>query len=519
MKAFPLSPKMEDTPWRYLLGVGLLFTLCLTLPQSIVLEVIIGVFCAALIVLRPIWGIFLIIAGHTIMSCTFELFWSAGYPIELISTTDVPWKDSDIWPLRAPLSLFPFQVVSFLLLPALIFHSKPISSQRKSSQEQRIIYTTVTFFFMWGIVVSSQAVYPDKALYGLSRFGSIAVIILYIIRFVDRPETLRKSMVIYCCAALIMSFLAYYATYKGFASVSYVWYDNGLAIAQKQALFNSASNFKPDTQGMLPGYGLAAKHEFSTFTVAGIVSSIYLLLTARSKGLSIFFFVTLLVLYSGLFYGPAKLGIGGLIGGTLLVTLFSPFLRRHASFVVVLLVALNIFSLVVSLQTRPEHAKKTAGAAQNFKVVNNDSEFDMSLKNRFAIMEDAAAHAEQSNGIGIGPEMLHRDPIFGYPHGHNFVVTFLAEYGVPALVCVIVLGIVLVRRILPIVTSDTCFQNPLSLPVVPLLIGFIAMLVEYTFDCYVWMPQIWVLAGLLWVSTTLYRNGVIEEKESKGNSP
>ena len=257
---------------------------------------------------------------------------------------------------------------------------------------------------------------------------------------------------------------------------------------------------------MLPGFGLSAKHEFSTFIVAGFFFSTYLFITVKNKALYLFYLVASFTIFLSLFYGPSKLSLVGIIVAVLFVSIVCPSIRQHISLVIILLVFLNLFGLAASIYTRPLYLQIMEGSTQNIKVVNDDSEFELSLKGRIAIMKQAAQYIKQSNGMGIGPDMLSHDPIFTHVHGHNILITLFAEYGFPSIICIFILGTLLVYRITPIITSQTCGQKTIFLMAIPMTASFLAILFEYSFDCFIWAPQLWILASLLWISANIDNN-------------
>ncbi len=463
--------------------------------------------CILIFIYRPVWGVFFIIATHPVTTCSYDIAWSALQPVEIISAVNIPYGTRATSPLTSPFSAYPFQIAAFIMLPSLIIHCNPFSRQLQASKSLKIIYTTLSFFFIWGIIVSLYAPYPDKALFGLSRFLCITILISYVVRFVKDPTTLRKVLLTYCCAAILMSLLSFYSTYYGFEHNALLYSNHGFNIFQKQALFNTPSSYNPEVMSMLPGFGIAGKHEFSTYIATGIISSAYLFYTEKNRLLSLFYPLIILTLYTSLYYAPCKLSIVGILFGVLLVSFLSPLLRKHISIILLLMILLNIVALISSNYVRPDHTKKTAGATQHFKVVNNESEFEPGIQERVAIWRKAIKTIKQSYGLGIGPDMFNRSRnhniAFSFPHAHNIVITLLTEYGFPAILCMIILGVVSIRHVLPIITSKTHLNNATHLPVITVAVCFLTNFFEYSFDCFVWIPQLWILGALMWVSVDI----------------
>ncbi len=493
--------KGKGTPITYLLYTGALYLLCLISPQDIRLNIIIALTCALIFIIRPLAGVFFLIAIHPVMSCSFDLFWTAGQPVEIITSTHIP-QTKMMAPLTLPVSIYPFQIAAIIVLPSLFFHCRPFARQHTTSY-YNIIITTLFFFFIWGVLVSLQAEYPFKSLFGLSRFFSIAIIVGYLIKFIDKVDILRKVMIVYCCAAVCMCFFAYYSSYYAFENISSIYSDYGLNIIQRQSLFNSPGRFNSELIAMIPGFGLGGKHEFSLYIVAGIIFSIYLLVTEKNSMQAFCYLLMILLLYPFIYYAPCKLGILGMILGVIVVTLLSPALRKYLILIVLFLMLLNIYGLIASGYLRPEHTKKMAGVTQNFQVMNNSSEFEGGMNGRKAIWRGVVKTIKQSNGFGIGADMLngkynHKIAFF-YPHGHNIFIGLLAEYGFPAMICAFFLGVLSIRQVSPVIRSQICLQNRELLVRLSILTCFFAMLFEYNFDCFVWIPQLWIMGTLLWI--------------------
>ncbi|MCI5158009.1 MAG: hypothetical protein D3906_06115 [Candidatus Electrothrix sp. AUS1_2] len=496
----------DNNPLKYLFFIWILYIAFLVFPQHIGLNIIIAIYCMLTFIVRPLWGVFFIIAVHPIMMCSFNVFLPVGLPIKIITSTEIPYGPSGIGACGSPFSVYPFQTASFMLLPALIFHSRTFYRQDTTKHYKKTFYITLSFFFTCGIITSLLALYPYKALLGLSRFASLTITIAYIVSFINDIYKLKKVMLTYCCAAIILSFFAYYGTYNGYEKVSIIWNNCGIIVRQMQGLTNGSSAFIAERQGMMPGFGLSGKHEFSTFLVTGFFCSIYLFITTKNKIHSIFYIVANITILQALFYGPSKLSLLGIVIGTLVVTIFNPSIRRYLALIVIVLVGLNILALMLSSYTRPPHTKRTASLSSNFKMVNDSSEFSTSFKGRIAKMKRAAKHIKLSYGLGIGSDMLQHDPIFTDVHGHNLFITLFAEYGLSSIICLFILGKLVGCRVAPIITSQTCMYNRISFVVVPVTASFFAILFEYNFDCFVWAPQLWITGALLWVSGHISNN-------------
>lgn len=505
MKISPVDlQNKKDNPFIYLFYVVTLHTLLLVFPQHIGFNLTLVLCCAILFIVRPLWGTFFIIAVYPVTSCSFDVFSSIGLPVELSSSLQVPHGDSPNSPLIHPTTVFPFQITSFVLLPSLIFHYRPFSSPAfPILRQKRFFYITLSFFFLWGIIISLHAVYPGKAFLGLSRFLSIIILIRYLIRSIDTSYIFRKILITYSVTAVSLSFFAYFGTYYGFEKTITILNDYGISILQKQSLINGSTAFTPEAQGMLPGFGIAAKHEFSTFAVTAFFASIYLFITEKKQSNSLWYIFASFTILLSLYYGPSKLSLAGIFVAVFLVITFCSSIRKNVAFIMLLLVALNISCFIVSGYTRPLHAQKMAGATQGLNVVNDDSEFSLSLKGRIAIMKQAAGNIKRSNGAGIGPDMLSYDHVFTHVHGHNLFVTFSTEYGVPSIICLVILGTLLAQKIFPVLTSSTYIRNATSSSIIFLAAAVIAILFEYSFDCFVWAPQLWIASALLWIATDI----------------
>ncbi len=488
----------EINPAWYLASGASVYIIMLFSPQSLWFNVIYFFILATLIIVKPRQGVAFIIYCYPVMSCGYNLLWSLGMPYDFVVSLNVPEVKTSVAPLENKVTLFQFQVVSILFLPSIIFYIRTYFS--RITVNWKLVHL-LFFFFIWCSVVVCTSRMPDKSLFGLSRFASVLILSLYITFFVTNLAEIRRLMVAHCSAALLLSFFAYYGTYYGFNEVSHIFIVKSLKIIQFQSLFNGSNYFKADIQGMLPGFGLSGKHEFSTFVAAGFFFSLYLGATTPRKCFQFFYFIASLVLFTALFYAPSKLTIVGVIFGTLLTAILTPRLRKNIAIITFAVIAFLGFSLTVSQFLRPPHAKKMSSMTRNFTVINDSSEFSQtSFKARLAIMRQALDKAKKSECLGIGPDMLQRDDIFTQVHGHNLFITLLVEYGLPALLCVVVIGILLVRRVARVLLTPVRRFDPEFLALLSITSAFIAIFFEYNFDCFVWQPHIWIIGTLLWIT-------------------
>ncbi|OQX17021.1 MAG: hypothetical protein BWK76_10965 [Desulfobulbaceae bacterium A2] len=499
MISWPARISEKDiNPALYLASGALVYVFLLFSPQWLWFNVIILLFLATWFVVKPRQGVAFIVYCYPVMSCGYYMLWSIGMPYDFVVSLNVPEVETSVAPLENKVTFLQFQVVSMLLLPSILFYLRGFFF--KVTVNRTLIYI-LFFFFIWCLWVAYISRMPDKSIFGLSRFASVVILSLFITIFITNLADIRRLMVAHCCAALVLSFFAYYGTYYGFEDVSHIFIVRSLKIIQFQSLFNGANTFKADIQGMLPGFGLSGKHEFSTFVAAGFFFSLYLAVTTPRKSFRLFYFIACMVLFTDLFYAPSKLTIVGVIFGSLLTAVLIPGLRKNIAIIAFVIIAFLIVALTVSQFLRPPHEKKMSGMTRNFTVVNDSSEFSQkSFKARLAIMRQALDHAKKTHLLGIGPDMLQRDHIFTHVHGHNLFITLLVEYGAPALLCVIILGILLVRRVTRLLLTPGRRFNPEFLALLSITSAFIAIFFEHNFDCFVWTPHLWIIGTLLWIT-------------------
>lgn len=491
----------EGSPVLYVVVSALIYLGLLFLPQSLFVNVLCWGMLAGLFIAVPKWGVLFAIICYPVMSCWYLLTWSADTPFYMVDMVNIPAVKISVSSIEKQVPVFQYQILSILLIPSLICWR---SANYKISNINRPIVIISLFFILWGVACSCLSEIPYKSLFGLSRFLSIILILLYILKYASNFSVLRSVMVVHSCSAVVLSLFAYYGTYFGFENIASIFADNNLKISHIQSLFNRSNSFLNETLGMLPGYGLCGKHEFSPYVAVGYFFAIYLAVTARKRWDRIFYFITCPVLLLGLYYGPSKLTILGVIVGVLLTIVIVPAARKHISFVLVFLIVTNVFALSVSSFVRPAHEQKVAGMTKQFAVINDSSEFNsLSFRGRLAIWRKSLDRAKKSYGIGIGPDALQRDLVFNSPHGHNVFVTLLTEYGIVSLLCVVALGILLIRRVGSVLLVRHRYHDGRFLALFPMTAGFIVVFFEYSFDCFVWMPHLWISATLLWITAGL----------------
>lgn len=494
------------TPWRLLIIITTLYLTILFIPPQVVFTCFLLITLSIVFLFQPFWGVIFCIIIYPVMSCHIDIFAPVGLPIILPKAVEGPFSTLHMSPMVNPYKMYPYQVAALVLLPTLLLNLQAPSTLHNISWYRRVIIFTLAIFFSWGMITVFLSRYPHQAFPGLVRYACLAVIAVYFNMFIKNFSQLRSIFITYCCVGIILAAFGYIGTYYGFEQQSYIWYGKYMTIIQSQALHNLPNLFSSLTQGMLPGSGLLAKHELSTFIVAAIFSTLFLVITSTEKTHILLYSLSIPFFFITLFYGPSKLSLAGIVLGTMVVTCLCPALRRHIFIIIIFLVSLNIAGLLVSGYTRPKHTQQTTSMSENLKVVNDDSEFSMSLVGRFAIMRDTIAIIKKSHGVGIGPDMLTRDHIFTYPHGHNFFLTILAECGVPALICVLILLIALLKIIYPVLLSIDYLQDKRQLAFIAMTASFIAIFFEYNFDLFSWDPQLWVSGILLAITTNLSRS-------------
>lgn len=503
------NTKNGDGVCKYMLITSGVYGSCLFFPGYLWLNGIVAVCLIFLFIRWPGLGVVFIIAVHPVVSCSYDVIFSVGQPLDIVATFDMPHGHSQMAPRFVPLTIYPFQIASLLVFPSLIFHIRPVSTT--ISKNIKVILLLLSICFVYSFVLSFFSKYPDKSMFGLLRFISITILSCYLIRFVNKLISLRSILVVFCCSSVNASLLAYFSTYYGFNEVTLIYSGHGITFFQVQSLFNTPFNFNYEVSGLLPGFGIAGKHEFAMLIVTGLLASVYLMYISTNKSNFIFYLLAVLMLYPGLYYAPCKVGIVSVFFAIFIISIISSCLRKHIVSILLVVFFLNIYALVVSDYTRPEHMKNTAGMSQSFKVINNSSQFGTGLPGRITIWTQAIRIIKESYSLGIGPEMLNQrlnhDHAFAYPTAHNILLTFCAEYGMPVLICLLLLAKLTFQRVFCIIKCSASFRDNNALLVIIVTICFVAIAFEYMFDLSVWRPQLWILGTIMWISGGVAQSG------------
>lgn len=419
-----------------------------------------------------------------------------------------------------PFSVFAVQILNLLLFMVLTanylshYHrSGNLSSFKKIHCLSWILYF-VCAFLVWSCFVVSWSDHQESASLGLLRFSTSFITMIFLMAAVDSYEKFIRLLTFYCCVAALFAVGAILATYAAFLQKHILLSGPKASATAQVALFNQPGGFAAPIVGMISGFGFCGKHELSMLLLAGIFFALFLMKEYESmlmRSILVFF----IILYATIIHQAfVKLTI---LGSLLIVVFFCvsvPSWRKNTLSILLVFFAINAVAFQFSNIIRPAHMKATESSAAKVEKAVAQSKYQAgSLSERLLIWQKTMERVVHGSGMGNGPDSLERDLTFGHHHGHNFLLTFASEYGVPALGFIVAVFFIIGAETYRSIFAGSHRTDKLWWLQLALTATVLAALIEYTFDCFVWWQQLWYGLGLLLASLKL--NFVDVEKNCK----
>jgi len=466
-------------------------------PHALLLFLLLGVLPLLAFTLRPMLGICAMALIYPVQS--FSLFFKSFWPIAV-----------------RPVEIQVWQLLSMVLLVAMVLrcladrYRAPSATTRNVASRFRWMLLMFGVFLPWSVVVtlirSSQLAW--SLVWWWKLFCSF-VTLAFILRFLDSREKLLRVMLCSCGMAVLCSLLAFYSTHHAFsADLPFLTFGTHQAWT-RLSLFNASGGFWSPNTGMIFGYGLCAKHELAMVSLGGLIMAVFFIQHTRSAWARVALAGAIVLCATAIHQISAKFTV---LASFLIVFLFSlvlPAWRRKLVWIALLFLAVNVVGRTCAMALRPSHMKATESATAEFQMVSASSEFaPSSYAERVNFWKRAIRRIVKAKGLGGGAESLFRDDTFLLFHGHNLVLGTAADYGLIGAALVVgglfVVGKRAYRRIL----AAPQYASRLWRLRLALLAVVLGCLLEYMVDCFIWLPHLWFVLGLLVVSLSLP-----EEKE------
>ena len=402
-----------------------------------------------------------------------------------------------------PMDVYLFEALDLLLLLVLIVRAVANRDRTggagwKLSAEERWIWFFFAAFVAWtgfGLVRSGNL---TRDLFGMVRLDCNFVLMLFVARYLNDYRTCIRLLTWYCGVAFVFCSAALYASYYAAYSRDYLHVAPDWSIATEASLFNTSAGFNAAIVGLVPGFGLCGKHELGMLLSAAVVFSLLLLRHYRDRRVRFLLVLCILLFETIIYQAFIKLSIVGtfLILGTLCVAI-APW-RRWVVPIMVGLIALNLTGFFAARAVEPSHTQKVESTAGVLRKTASRSRFQFgSIAQRADLWSRSFGRIVSSRGLGNGPDSLSYDLPFNSPIAHNWVLNFMADYGVvPALFVVAALLGVLVRAYRRL-SGQVRVRDSVWLLQLGCSLTVISALFEYSLDCFLWWPHLWFMIGLL----------------------
>lgn len=445
--------------------------------------------CAVLLAVfrRPMLGIYLQTALYPLQTCLFQLR---------------IFRAQSLQPNL--LEIYPIEVLNLFLLPMLLLqllarrHRAPRPPGPFPHRPYAWYGYAAAFFVAWSLLVALRADNLPAALVGWWRLMSALVTMACLIAHVDRADKLVRVLVCYSVVAVVFALAAIAATHFAFSTERLLLHTERFTVYGVLSLFNQTGRFFAPVVGMVAGYGLAAKHELTMLMLGGSAFLACLVYQARRPAARALGVLALLLVEAVKYQAFSRLSIFGsiaVLGGLCLCV--APWRRQALTFAAVYALV-NVVAFAGASALRPAHEKAMQSTRSRLANMSTKSQFEpSSLAGRMRYWKRTSERIALQRGLGTGPDSLNRDIAFAAPHGHNWVLTFSAEDGVPAMLCVVAVLLLTARRAHRLVFRRPRVRDPLWLLRITLVAGTLSALFEYSFDVLVHDQQLWFMLALL----------------------
>jgi hypothetical protein len=393
--------------------------------------------------------------------------------------------------------LFALLVIPVLLILALRRRGLP-SQRRPVPAEFQFVYFFSAAFISWSLVNLLISPLPAEVTINwwvmMCNFPLCAFLILNM----DEYDKFVRLIVFFCVVAALHSFIAIYSNLYD--------YDRHILFTNTHPFtIILAKRFMKGATGMSLASGFSGRHELGILLSCATAFAIFL--AHRFKGVAArasLLFVLLLYATTQFIAIPKAALLGSAISFGIIV-LAVPQWRRRAPKALIGFFALWFVANYLSSFLRPVFIKQHAVAISGGSLFEPSVNQPGTILNRLKLMREAIEIFASSNGLGAGPDSLQYLKINGV-HGHNFFLTFAADYGVPgilfALCMVVLMGYFACSKIL----ARPRPESRIWMLRAAILACLLMTVFEYSLDCFIWYSHLWFMTALFLASFRLPDN-------------
>jgi hypothetical protein len=462
-------------------GVAVLVSALVVAAPPVLAAAVLAVFGALVLVLvRPLTGVFLLTLVQAIGS------------VKAVVRVG----------LAIPMDFYLFDAVSLLLLLVLVLrfaadrHSD--RSRLAAFAEERWIWFFLAAFVAWTGFKLLGSEHLLRDFLGQLRIDGNFVLMVFTVRYLDDYRACLKLMAFYCAVAVVFCAAAIYSSYWAVNFKNILHAAPGWSIASDVTLFNMPAGFNPLVVGLVPGHGLTAKHELGMLLSGAVVFALLLLRHHRSPRVRLLLVLCILLYETIIHQAFIKLSIAGtfLILGLLCVAVV-PWRRRVVAIMAGLIV-LNLTGFFAAKLVAPSHMQKIGSTLGTLEKTASRSRYQFgSIAQRADLWQRSFQRVLSSYGLGRGPDSLRYDLSFDAPVAHNWLLNTLTDYGVVPALFIVAALLAVAQRVYRRVFSRIRVDSGVWLLQLGCSFAVASTLFEYSFDCFLWWPQLWFMLGLL----------------------
>jgi O-antigen ligase len=151
---------------------------------------------------------------------------------------------------------------------------------------------------------------------------------------------------------------------------------------------------------------------------------------------------------------------------------------------------------------RPYHERVVFAQSQRVGAVKSPSKFKVStMAARMYYWEQSVERCLKSPWVGRGPDALLNDITYVMPHAHNVLIGVAVDYGIPAGVSALAVFALAFWRGIVAVLKNALPTCPDCMAAAATFSAFAVAFFDYSFDSFIWAPQLWVLLGVFLAAT------------------
>ncbi len=423
--------------------------------------------------------------------------WTLLFPIQSIFLEiTIGWRKH---------KFYAFEALVFLVLPVLLVqvlsrrHSTTLKRSRSISVEFSWIYLFSVAFIAWAILCFSLSNLPGEAVISLAKLINNFVFCALIITHLDRYERFIKLIIFFCVFAAFLSVIVFIANHYGL-DLSYKIITPGAVSVNFFANFiNTSGVFDPKMVGMTFSSGLSGRHELGIFLSCATVFSALLIKKFKAPHIRAIFVFFILLYANAQFVSVSKGSLLGLFASSVFLFLIIPEFRRYILLLMIAIFGLWSAAAVISDLIKPEWVKDAGIATSVGNLANQSALRPGTVASRFKLMREAIDVFLSSRGMGGGPDSL----LFlktQVVHGHNFLLTYAADYGIPGVLFAGSMVVLLARLGYKEIVTKARIDNPVWLLRLTIFAALLMTLFEYSLDVNIWYPHVWFIGALFLAS-------------------